>query len=81
MAIGLDQNVGCNMIIARRRLKYLFALALVYLVCSTVAWATIRKVPGAWLWGPKAVWTDGSANPMFHPFSDAIDTGDRKSVV
>jgi hypothetical protein len=42
---------------------------------ASPAAATIRKVPGAWLWGPRSVWTDGSANPMFHPFSDAIDTG------
>lgn len=47
---------------------------LVATYASTAA-ATIRKVPGAWLWGPRSVWTDGSASPMFHPFSDAIDTG------
>lgn len=42
---------------------------------SFAAHATVRKVPGAWLWGPKAVWSDGTASPMFHPLSDAIDTG------
>lgn len=50
-------------------------VAVALLALTSAAHATIRKVPGSWLWGPRAVWTDGSASPMFHPFSDAIDTG------
>ena len=62
------------MLSSRPAMLWLTLCALVLLL-PVKAYATIRKVPGAWLWGPKAVWTDGTSSPMFHPFSDAIDTG------
>lgn len=58
----------------RRTLVLTLFVTLAFL-SSQAALATIRRVPGAWLWGPRAVWTDGTATPMFHPMSDAIDTG------
>ena len=62
------------MSIISRSLKSVAILTLL-MTLSATAYATIRKVPGAWLWGPRAVWTDGTGTPIFHPFSDAIDTG------
>ena len=57
------------------------SLMIVAVVASvSTAWATIRRVPGAWMWGPKSVWTDGSASPMFHPFSEAINAGSITNV-
>lgn len=38
------------------------------------AWATIRRAPGAWLFGPHTVWTDGTTSPTFHPLSDPMAT-------
>ena len=60
---------------AKRIASIFFLFAALIFLFDSPAGATIRRVPGAWLWGPKAVWTDGTATPMFHPFSDAIDTG------
>lgn len=56
-------------------LKALFVVLALLVVTLPAAQATLRRVPGSWMWGPRPVWTDGTANPMFHPFSDPIDAG------
>lgn len=40
------------------------------------AWAAdlLRKSPGSWLYGPRAVWTDGTTTAIFHPLSEPMQT-------
>jgi hypothetical protein len=51
-------------------------LLLVLLACGLAgipeARATLRRTPGAMLFGPKGVWTDGTTTAFFQPLSDAI---------
>lgn len=51
------------------------AAALSLVVClfaAPAAEASLRKPPGAMKFGPDAVWTDGTTNPLFQPLSDAV---------
>lgn len=43
-------------------------LMLIALVATPAARATLVDAPGAYLL-PKAVWTDGTSTPLFHPLS------------
>lgn len=45
------------------------SLTLLALVATPAARATLVDAPGAYLLGPKAVWTDGTSTPLFHPLS------------
>lgn len=50
----------------------LVIVCLVLVFTGPSAWATIRRAPGAWVFGPKTVWTDGTTSPVFHPLSDPL---------
>jgi hypothetical protein len=60
---------------ASSRLKHALYLAGVLLAASVVpsaVEASIRRTPGAWLYGPDAVFSDGTTSPMFVPLSDPL---------
>lgn len=42
------------------------------LLLALPAEATLRRPPGAWLFGPRQVWTDGTTSAFFHPLSDPV---------
>jgi hypothetical protein len=44
------------------------------------AWATIRRAPGAYLFGPTAVWTNNTVVDVFHPLSDPMPSAQFNSV-
>jgi hypothetical protein len=53
----------------------LVAVALGAMTASSDAFGTIPRVGSSLLIGPKAVWTNGTTTPMFHPLSDPIAAG------
>ena len=55
------------------RLRWLAAALFFFLVCSP-AWATLRRTPGSWLFGPRPVWTDGTSGPTWHALSEPMSS-------
>lgn len=35
---------------------------------------TLQRVPGSWVYGPKAVWSNGTISPIFVPLSEAVES-------
>lgn len=44
------------------------------LPAGAVAEMTLRRVPGSWVYGPKAVWTDGTTSAFFVPLSEPVES-------
>lgn len=60
-------------------MKRVAALACTLAILATLfvspdAQATLRRTPGSWVFGPKVVFSDGTANPMFIPLSDGLSS-------
>ena len=55
----------------RRLLARLILVAAIVacLVAPLDGWATLRRTPGSWLFGPSPVWTDGTTGPTWHALS------------
>jgi len=59
----------------KRLLPLIATLAvLAVLFASPNAEGTLRRTPGSWVFGPKVVFSDGTANPMFIPLSDGLSS-------
>lgn len=51
---------------------FVLAFVLAVLALPSVVEASIRRTPGAWLYGPDTVFSDGTTTPMFVPLSDPL---------
>lgn len=51
------------------------AVSALLLSVSSTASATIPRVGSSMLVGPKAVWTNGTTTPLFHPLTNPIPAG------
>ena len=47
-------------------------LAALALAVPTMASATLRPIANTWLYGPTAVWTNGTTSALFHPLSEPM---------
>jgi hypothetical protein len=61
-------------------LASLLAFVLAIVGYSNVAEATIRRAPGAWQWGPTAVWTNNTTNDVFFALSDPMPASGLNNV-
>lgn len=65
-----------------RALAVALLVAVLILSINTASGATelLRRVPGSMVFGPRAVWTNGTTTAIFHPLSDAMPTASMTDV-
>ena len=57
-----------------RKLAAVVVAILLLLVVVQPSHADLRRLPRSWLFGPTAVWTNGTSTPMFFPLSDVMES-------